>query len=89
LRQVAEDRDAERLASAPLDLHCIFQHACELSQRHAARLLCRSLDVVHVSSAIALGSTRCVSADYRQLKLARTVGLAVVDITKRRRTPHG
>ena len=85
LRQVAEDREAERLANTPVDIHRIFEHACELSERHAARLLCRSLDVLHVSSAVALGSTRFASADDRQLKLARTIGLAAIDIKKHRR----
>jgi predicted nucleic acid-binding protein len=86
LRQVAEDREAERLANAPVDIHRIFEHACELSARHAARLLCRSLDILHVSSAVALGSTRFAGADDRQLKLASTVGLTVIDIKKRRGT---
>jgi predicted nucleic acid-binding protein len=85
LRLVAEDREADRLVSAPVDLHHVFEHACELSQRHASRLLCRSLDILHVSSATALGAARFVSADDRQLGLASTVGLEVVDIKKRRR----
>lgn len=86
LGQVGDDREAERLADSPVDLHRVFEHAVELSRRHAARLLCRSLDVLHVSSAITLGSTRFVSADDRQIKLASTIGLAVTDIKTRRRT---
>ena len=85
LAHVAEDREAERLADTPVDLHGVFDQARALSHRHAARLLCRTLDILHVSSAVALGSSRFVSADDRQIKLGRTVGLAVIDITKRRR----
>jgi predicted nucleic acid-binding protein len=81
--QVAEDRTAQRLVHAPVDLHRVFEHARELSARHTSRLLCRSLDVLHVSNAVALGSTRLVSADDRQLALARTLGLGVTDIKKR------
>jgi predicted nucleic acid-binding protein len=33
LRQVAEDREAERLANAPVDIHHMFEHARELSEK--------------------------------------------------------
>ncbi|HEY5550685.1 MAG TPA: type II toxin-antitoxin system VapC family toxin [Opitutaceae bacterium] len=75
-----DDRQAQRLADISPDWPNVFHEAVQLSQRHAEKLLCRSLDVLHVSSAVELGCTRLVSADARQLALARAVGLKVVDI---------
>ena len=82
---VAEDRDAERLVETPLDLHRVFVRARELSVAHSARVLCRSLDVLHVASSLELGCRRLVSGDDRQLRLARALDLETMDITGRRR----
>lgn len=86
---VAEDRDAGRLVETPLDLHRVFTRARELSAAHSARVLCRSLDVLHVASALELGSRRFISGDDRQLLLAKALDLETVDIKgprRRRRT---
>lgn len=83
LGQIGEDRDADRLSVAPIDLHQLFELSAELSEAHTAQLLCRSLDILHVGSALLLGSSRFVSADDRQIKLARKAGLKVADIKKR------
>jgi hypothetical protein len=52
---------------------------------HATRLLCRSLDILHVAAALELGCTRLVSGDDRQLALAKIVGLAPIDVKRKRR----
>lgn len=78
-----EDRAARRLVAIPLDFGEVFSRARELSEAHARRFLCRSLDVLHVSAAVLSGADRLVSADDRQLRLARAVGLRGVDIKKR------
>jgi predicted nucleic acid-binding protein len=82
---VAEDREAERLVDTPIDLHRVFVRARELSAAHSARILCRSLDLLHVASSLELGCRCLVSGDDRQLRLARTLDLATVDIKRRRR----
>jgi predicted nucleic acid-binding protein len=82
---VAEDRDAERLVETPIDLPRVFVRARELSAAHSARVLCRSLDVLHVASSLELGCRRLVSGDDRQLQLARALDLETVDIKGRRR----
>lgn len=46
-----------------------------LSATYSERLGTRSLDILHVAIAIALGSKRFLSFDPRQLKLARSAGL--------------
>lgn len=75
-----DDRQAQRLADVSPDWPKVFHEAVQLTRHHAEKLLCRSLDVLHVAIAIELGCTRLVSADGRQLALARAVGLKAVDI---------
>jgi predicted nucleic acid-binding protein len=82
LEQFEDDRQAQRLADAALDWPKVFHESVQLSRRHAARLLCRSLDILHVAAAVELGCKRFVSADERQLALAEAIGLKAVDIRK-------
>lgn len=87
--QVAEDRDADRLVETSIDLHRVLVRARELSVAHSTRVLCRSLDVLHVASSLELGCRRLVSGDDRQLRLARALDLETVDIKahgRRKRT---
>jgi predicted nucleic acid-binding protein len=80
LAQIAEDRAAHRLVEVRLDLFAVFARASALSAVHAARLLCRSLDVLHVAAALELGCAHFVSGDDRQLALASAEGLAATDV---------
>lgn len=75
LRHLEQDIAAERLRLTPLDLYAVFERAEELSARHTARALCRSLDILHVAAALELGCGRFVSFDARQVKLAGAAGL--------------
>lgn len=86
-----DDLQANRLMDARVDLFRVFERARTLSPTYSARLLCRSLDILHVASALDLECTRFVSGDDRQLTLADAVGMGIVDIktSTRRRRPHG
>jgi predicted nucleic acid-binding protein len=84
LEQLQDDIDAQRLMTLPLDLDQVFIRAGELSTRHAATLLLRSLDLLHVAAAHEAGCATFVSADDRQLAVAKASGLTVVDIKPRR-----
>jgi len=79
-----DDRQSRRLAGVALDWPKVFHEAVQLARTHSRLLLCRSLDILHVAAAVELGCTRLVSADDRQLSLARAAGLGAVDIKKTR-----
>lgn len=79
---VGEDLEKGRLEVLAVDLGRSFQRARRLSDDHAAEILCRSLDVLHVALALEIGCKRLVSGDDRQLSLARKAGLDAVDIKR-------
>ena len=54
-----------------------FDTAIELGQTYVPRLGTRTLDTLHVASALELGAQRFWTFDERQAKLARAVGLKV------------
>jgi predicted nucleic acid-binding protein len=78
------DIRARRLLPAKIDLDAVFVRALALSAAHAARTLSRSLDLLYVAAAVEHGCRGFVSADRRQLAVARAVGLKVTDISRAR-----
>ena len=52
-----------------------FTLCAQMAQRHAARLGVRTLDTLHVASALELKAERFWTFDERQAKLALVVGL--------------
>jgi predicted nucleic acid-binding protein len=51
--------------------------AVELARKHVSTLGCRTLDTLHVASALELGAHEFWSFDRRQAKLAKAVGLKI------------
>lgn len=86
LKHLQDDLDARRLRTVALDWAEVFAAARLLSDAHSARLLTRSLDLLHVAAARLLECRVFVSADDRQLRAARASGLRGVDIKRARRT---
>jgi predicted nucleic acid-binding protein len=86
-RQLQEDLEAQRLAAVAVDLVRVFADATELSRTHTATILTRSLDLLHVAAAHVMGCTAFVSADDRQLAVAKATGLKTTDIKRRARRP--
>lgn len=71
-RQFAADLDA--FAIVALDAV-----TCSEAARIAEQTMCRSLDALHLASALRVGpSTTVLTFDLRQAQIARTLGLAVV-----------
>jgi predicted nucleic acid-binding protein len=89
LAQLQSDVDAHRLVATRVDLFALFDRASELSKAHAARLLVRSLDTLHVAAALELHCRQLVSGDARQLALASASGLEAIDVKKGRRRGVG
>jgi predicted nucleic acid-binding protein len=85
LAQLQDDIDNQRLIRLTLDLESVFANACELSRNYTARFLTRSLDLLHVAAAKIAASTLFVSADDRQLAIAKASGLRVLDIKRKPR----
>jgi predicted nucleic acid-binding protein len=59
---------------APL-ADAVFDRCVQLTQQYASRVAMRTLDTLHVASALELGAERFWTFDERQAKLARAVGL--------------
>ena len=78
--QLEDDIDHNRLMRIPLDLERVFTNACEIARAHTAKSLTRSLDLLHVAAAHLAMCTTLVSADDRQLAVAKATGLRTVDI---------
>jgi predicted nucleic acid-binding protein len=85
--QLRTDVEEQRLMSMSLDLDRMFADACELSRLYTAKHLARSLDLLHVAAAHLALCTTFVSADDRQLTVAKASGLATIDIKRRTRRP--
>lgn len=86
-RRLISEHEAKRLYSA-FEADCrsglwltmeapegVFETAIELARKHVPRLGCRTLDTLHIASALELGADEFWSFDARQLKLARVAGL--------------
>jgi predicted nucleic acid-binding protein len=86
--QLQDDIDAQRLVPVALDWSGAFAIACELSDAHTAKLLTRSLDLLHVAAALATHCRVFVSADNRQLAVAKVAGLKTVDVKRSPRSPR-
>lgn len=85
LAQLQDDVTARRLNAVAPDWADVFRSAGDLSGRHTPRVLTRSLDVLHVALAKVLACRTFVSADDRQLALARLAGLRAIDIKPKRK----
>jgi predicted nucleic acid-binding protein len=76
------DLDADlgegRLVLSDVPWRRVFDLAAELSRAHTSELGTRTLDVLHVASALTLGSRTFVTYDDRQTALAKAARLRVV-----------
>lgn len=81
--QLHDDIENQRLVRLSLDLDRVFPDACELSRLYTSKFLSRSLDLLHVAAARIVMCTTFISADDRQLAVAKATGLAVIDIKRR------
>ena len=76
VRAIDEDFAAGVLSRPELNWFDVFRRASTISVEHSSKIGCRSLDVLHVASALVLGATEFLTFDDRQARLARVTGLA-------------
>ena len=80
LNMMLADLAAGVLAAASPALADVMTEAERLSAVHSEKLGTRSLDILHVASALVLGSAAFLTFDRRQAALARAAGLKVSSI---------
>jgi predicted nucleic acid-binding protein len=73
-----DDFAVNRYRQADLLWRATLKRAGDLSRKHTTTIGCRSLDVLHVASAVELELTHFVTFDVRQQQLARAAGLKIV-----------
>lgn len=79
LSALDDDFEAGRYRQADLLWRSALKRAAELSRRHTRTLGTRSLDALHVASALELGLSKFVTFNERQQRLARVAGLKVIE----------
>ena len=75
LASFEEDFEEGRCVQADLLWRAALRRAADLSRKHTSGLGCRSLDVLHVASALELGFRNFLTFDRRQQKLAKAAGM--------------
>lgn len=78
MSELRSDIEEGRLALMDSLFRRTLELASELSEHHSARLGTRTLDVIHVASALTLRATHFVTYDERQGALAKIVGFRVL-----------
>jgi hypothetical protein len=69
------------LERAPLNQIKLYEKGRFLSRKYTPTLACRSLDILHVASALILGAGKFASFDLRQRKLAQEIGLKLLPLS--------
>lgn len=77
IRALEDDLGEGVLVPVPMVWSEILEKAEHLGAAFTELLGCRSMDILHVAAAITLGSTRFVTFDKRQNRLAEKAGLKV------------
>jgi predicted nucleic acid-binding protein len=80
LRNLQSDIDQGVLQSLEIDWKEVFVEANRLTDKYALSVQCRTLDTLHVASALKLEIASIGTTDERQKILARKVGLKVVSL---------
>jgi len=63
-----------------MDWSEIFNYAVDLSEKHTALIGARSLDILHIASALSIKAEKFLTVDGRQTEVARLAGLKILDI---------
>ena len=80
LEHVDSDLRAGVLTHAAVDWSAVWSRAAHLARLHTEKLLCRTLDILHVAAAEVCGADLVVTGDARQFKLCKAAGLPVARV---------
>jgi predicted nucleic acid-binding protein len=61
----------------PMDWPYVFQYAFELSKKHTSNTGSRSLDILHVGSALFLKAPKILTFDEKQARISALAGLEI------------
>ena len=81
LASIEEDLVEGRYFYADVLWRATLRRATEMSRTYTSKFGCRTLDILHVATAMELGLRSFVTFDGRQRQLARATGLRVVSPT--------
>lgn len=68
------------LSIEQIEWSAVWNRASHLARLHTSRILCRTLDILHVAAAESCGADLVVTGDARQARLCKAVGLPVVRV---------
>jgi predicted nucleic acid-binding protein len=77
---LAEDITVGRYRMADVPWRAVFERAAQISAEHAGSMGCRTLDVIHIASALELDLRQFLTFDQRQAQLAHALGLKLVRV---------
>jgi len=80
LRNFEEDVEKGYFQREEPDWPYLWKRAATLGRKYTPRLLCRTLDILHVAAAEYSDADELLTGDQRQLKLCKAIKLAVVEI---------
>lgn len=80
LRHIETDIQGGVLAIEQIDWSAVWNRASHLARLHTSRILCRTLDILHVAAAESCSADLVVTGDARQIRLCKAVGLPVVRV---------
>ena len=83
MKDLQSDIDDTVLQSPEIDWTGVFAEANRLTDKYALSTQCRTLDTLHVASALKLKVASIGTTDERQKVLARKAGLEVVNGRRR------
>ena len=85
LKLLDDDLRAGVLRMVAVEWNQVWKQCRCLAEVHAAHTGCRTLDALHVASALVLGAREFITSDHRQSACAIRAGLSVTDPTRAER----
>ena len=80
MAMLSSDLAARRMIQAGIDWQSVYEEAERLSATATTGTGVRTIDLLHVASALHRGATGLVSLDHRQRAAARLAGLGLVEL---------